>query len=452
MSLRVGIVGAGIMGLSLAQRLSAKGARVTVFERGFQAGGLTTYHDYEHFCWDRFYHVILSSDTHLIQYLQEIGLGDRLRWSVAKAGLYAKGRFYSVSTTLDLLRFPLVGLIGKMRLARTIIACNRIRDWRELETVSVEEWLVRMCGRRTYEAFWKPLLLAKLGAQYQRVSAVFIWSYITRLFSTRDTTAQRNQLGYVAGGYRTVINRLEHLVQAAGGTIRLNTSVQTIEPGSHAGITVKTNDCAEHYDKVVWTSPIDAGSPLATQGLVSVGASSGPVEYLGVICPVLVTRRPLLPYYTLNLADSDVPFTGVIGMSSIVSTEETAGYYLTYFPKYVPSGDPEFELPDETMTQRFFQGARRLFPDLHESDIVGLHLNKAAKVQPLQVLDYSKRVPHITTRHQDFFVLNTSQFVNSTLNNNAVIRAVNEFVQEHHLSFEPAEDRSASPLPSVSPA
>ncbi len=226
---RVGIIGGGIMGLSLAQRLSSKGLRVTIFERESQAGGLTTYHDYGHFWWDRFYHVILSSDTDLIQYLHEIGLGDCLRWSPARSGLYANGRFYSVSSMLDLLRFPLVGVLGKLRLARTIVACNRIRDWRELESVSVEEWLLRMCGRRTYEAFWRPLLLAKLGEHYKRVSAVFIWSYITRLFSARDTTAQRNQLGYVTGGYRTVINRLEQMILAAGGEIRLNTPVQAIE-------------------------------------------------------------------------------------------------------------------------------------------------------------------------------------------------------------------------------
>lgn len=430
------------MGLSLAQRLSARGVRVTVIEREPQAGGLTTYHDYDHFWWDRFYHVILSSDTHLIQYLREIGLGDRLRWSAARSGLYAKGRFYPVSSMLDLLRFPLVGAIGKLRLAHTIVRCNRIRDWKALESVSVEEWLIRMCGRRTYEAFWKPLLLAKLGEHYKRVSAVFIWSYITRLFSTHDTTAQRNQLGHVAGGYRTVINRLERLILDAGGTIRLDSPVQAVEPGPHAGISIKSNGRRDNFDKVIWTGPIDAGSPLAAQGLVSVGPSSGPVEYLGVICVVLVTRRPLIPYYTLNLADSDVPFTGVIGMSSIVSTEETAGHYLTYFPKYVLSGGPEFQLPDETIRQRFFEGARKLFPDLHESDIVSLHINKAAKVQPLQVLHYSKLVPQVTTRHKDFFVLNTSQFVNSTLNNNAVIRAVNEFVQEHRLSLEPTPERS----------
>ncbi len=444
--MRVGIIGAGIMGLSLAQRLSARGLRVTVFERESQAGGLATYHDYGPFCWDRFYHVILSSDTYLIEYLNEIGLGDRLRWNAGRSGLYAKGQFYSVTTTMDLLRLPLLGCMEKLRLARAVLACNRIRDWRELETVPVDEWLIRMCGRATYEAFWKPLLLAKLGAQYKRVSAVFIWSYITRLFSTRDSSTQRNQLGYVAGGYRTVIDRLESLLQAAGGTIRLNTPVQAIEPASHAGMLIKTDGMQEHFDKVIWTGPIDAGSPLAKQGLVSIAASGGPIEYLGVICPVLVTRRALLPYYTLNLADAEVPFTGVIGMSSLVSTEETAGYYLTYFPKYVPSDDPEFQLADETITQRFFLGARRLFPDLQTSDVVGLHLNRALKVQALQVLNYSTRVPQVTTRHQDFFVLNTSQFVNSTLNNNAVIRAVNEFVREHHGSFTSDTDHAAPAL------
>ncbi len=449
MSLRVGIIGAGIMGLSLAQRLSSKGAHVTLFERERQAGGLTTYHDYGHFWWDRFYHVILSSDRHLIGYLQEIGLGDRLRWSPARSGLYAKGSMYPVTSPWELLRFPLVGMIGKVRLARTILACNRIRDWRVLEAVSVEEWLIGLCGRRTYEAFWKPLLLAKLGEQYRRVSAVFIWSYITRLFSTRDTTAQRNQLGYVSGGYRTVIRRLEQLIEEAGGTIRLGTAIQGIEPAPGGGLSVRWNGRAEHFDKAIWTGPIESGSALAMQGLVSVGPSSGPVEYLGVLCPVLVTRRPVVPFYTLNLADPEIPFTGVIGMSSIVATDETAGLFLTYFPKYLSSDDPQLKLPDDKVRQQFFLGLRKLFPDLQETDIVALHINRAAKVQPLQVLHYSKKVPTVVTRHKDLFVLNTSQFVNSTLNNNAVIGAVNDFVQAHGQSFVgepgrlPAEPQTA---------
>jgi len=433
---RIGIIGGGVMGLALAQRLSARGMNVTVFERDRQLGGLATYHDYGPFWWDRFYHVILPSDSHLIRFLTEIGLGDRIRWNATRTGLYVDERFYSLSNTVELLRFPLVGLIGKLRLALTILRCLRIRDWEQLEAIPVEEWLTRMCGRRTYEKFWKPLLLAKLGEHYKRVSAVFIWSYIKRIFSARDAAAQREQLGHVSGGYRTVIARLESLVRSAGGEIRLAATVKAIVPRPDGGVWIEWDQGRDHFDKVICTSPVDVLKRLASEGLVQIAQSDVQVEYLGVICLVLITRRPIIPYYTLNIADPRIPFTGVIGMSTVVSTEETAGQYLTYFPKYVLSDDPLLQQSDETIRRQFFQGIALMFPDLREQDIVGAHINRATKVQPLQVLHYSKRVPQVATQHEDFFVLNTSQFLNCTLNNNEVIRAVDEFVGEYGARLE----------------
>ena len=72
-----------------------------------------------------------------------------------------------------------------------------------------------------------------------------------------------------------------------------------------------------------------------------------------------------------------------------------------------------------------------MFPTFDRSDIVSIHVHRATKVQPLQVIDYSKLVPGVETRHPDLFVLNTSQFVNATLNNNEVIGAVNRFYDGH---------------------
>jgi glycine/D-amino acid oxidase-like deaminating enzyme len=46
---RVGIIGGGIMELALAQRLTARGLRVTVFERERQLEGLSPYEDYGSF-------------------------------------------------------------------------------------------------------------------------------------------------------------------------------------------------------------------------------------------------------------------------------------------------------------------------------------------------------------------------------------------------------------------
>lgn len=447
--MRVGIIGAGMMGLALAQRLTARGLRVTLYDREGQAGGLSTYHDYGGFTWDRFYHVILPTDSHLIGFLKEIGLGEGLRWGTMRTGLYANHRVYPVSTAFDLLRFPLVGLWGKLRLARAILACKRVRDWRCLETVSVEDWLVEMCGRRTYELFWKPLLLAKLGEHYKRVSAVFIWSYVTRLFSVREGGTQRNQLGYVTGGYRTVIARLEELIRAGGGDIRLGTSVRSVRAGADGRIIVEGEQGHDQFDKVVWTGPVDAGSTLVRHGLVEVTSATRPVEYLGVVCPVLVTRRPVLPYYTLNIADRAVPFTGVIGMSSIVHPAETDGRYLTYFPQYVLSDDLYLRQPDERVKEQLFLGLRQLFPGLSTSDIVSLHINRAAKVQPLQVLEYSRVAPRISTAHRNVFILNSSQLVNCTLNNNEIIGAVDAFVSEHASRFVSADSSRGRELTAV---
>ncbi len=79
------------------------------------------------------------------------------------------------------------------------------------------------------------------------------------------------------------------------------------------------------------------------------------------------------------------------------------------------------------------RGFRRMFPDFPDSEIAGIHINRAVKVQPLQVIGYSGLVQPPRTRHPDFYVVNTAQFSSNTLNNNEVIRSVNAFLGQ----FEP---------------
>jgi len=47
---------------------------------------------------------------------------------------------------------------------------------------------------------------------------VFIWSYIKRLFSARHSSGQKEHLGYVAGGYKTVLGRLEEVIGPPAAT------------------------------------------------------------------------------------------------------------------------------------------------------------------------------------------------------------------------------------------
>jgi protoporphyrinogen oxidase len=444
--MRVGIIGGGLMGLALAQRLTAAGNQVTVLERDVQLGGLSTHQDYGSFFWDRFYHVILPTDGSLIAFLRDIGLGNSLRWQTTKTGFYVDETFHSLNDSMDFLRFPPLSLWHKARLATTILYGSRIDDWQRLEKVSVEDWLIRTSGRATYEKLWKPLLLAKLGQNYRRVSAVFIWSYIKRMFSARHSSAKKEQLGHVSGGYKAVFERLEKVINEAGGSIKRQIAVKRIERGA-AGLDVHTDRGNFTFEKIVFTGPVNVLRQTAGSALVDVQGGQD-VEYLGVICMVLVTRRALMPYYVLNIADDRIPFTGVIGMSNVVATTETAGRHITYVPRYILSTDPELQAPDDEIRGRFLDGLRRLFKEFDPADVESIHINRAAKVQPLQVVGYSQLVPRSTTRDPDFFIVNTAQFVNSTLNNNSVISAVDEFMHQHGDRFraatQPIETQAAA--------
>lgn len=436
--MRIGIVGGGLMGLATAERLARRGHEVHVLETAHQVGGLATWHDYGPFVWDRFYHVILPTDVYLIQFIKEIGLEQHLCWRETQTGFYVDDTFHSMNNNLDFLKFPLLSLWSKFRLALTIVYCSRISDWRKLETQLVEDWLIKTSGKATYEKMWKPLLLAKLGDNYRRVSAVFIWSYIKRLFSARDSSAQKEHMGYVSGGYREILTRVVERIKAAKGKVHTGTTVLGISAAPAGGINLLRDGQMEYYDKVVFTSPVNVLRNVVSDDLVSVSGGGAGVEYLGVICMVLVTRKPLVPYYVLNIADRRIPFTGVIGMSSVVDTAETAGRYVTYLPKYVLSTDLALQRDPYDIQREFIDGIRKMFPNFDLQHIESIHVNKAVKVQPLQVLNYSTKVPAYTTRHPDFFVLNTSQFVNNTLNNNEVIRSVNEFVETYAGEFEDA--------------
>ncbi|MES2352818.1 MAG: NAD(P)/FAD-dependent oxidoreductase [Pseudomonadota bacterium] len=434
--MKIGVIGGGLTGLALAFRLTRLGHTVTVLEREKQVGGLATYANYGRFYWDRFYHVILPSDQHLIQFIQDLGLADQLRWTRTLTGFYVDKQFHSMSSSAEFLRFPPVSLLGKIRLALTIIYCSRINNWRRLEQVAVSDWLRKLSGEATYEKIWKPLLLAKLGENYQRVSAVFIWSYIKRMFSARHGSASKEQLGYVSGGYKAVFDRLQYFLQHSESEIRTNVTVNRISSKSNGGMLVEYgNNNKESFDRVIFTSPVNVLRQVAAPGLINMDNRGSDVEYLGVICMILLTRKPLVPYYVVNIADQQIPFTGIIGMSNLVSSEETAGLHITYLPKYVDSRSALLQTTDEELRNLFMQGFRLMFPDFDEKDIESTHIHRAVKVQPLQVLGYSQLVPKIDSEHPDFFVLNTAQFTHTTLNNNEVIRAVDTFLNDYGDQF-----------------
>jgi protoporphyrinogen oxidase len=426
----IGIIGGGITGLTTAFYLLRAGAKVTVLEANAQLGGLTTHFDFGPFSWDKFYHCILTSDSALLQLLDDLGLSSELHWTETKTGFYADGHLHSMSSALDFLLFPPLNLWQKFRLGLGILYAARIRDGRPLEQVLASEWLTRVFGVQNYRKMWGPLLKCKLGACREETSAAFIWTYIARYYSTRDKTAsQKERLGYVTGGYRTVFTRLVEQIESMGAKIVTNAPVEHLAVRNGDSAELKTAKGKFHFDQVIATVPSKPFVQMAPELAPDYAQKLTAVKYLGVLCFAIVLKRRLSPYYVLNLTDEDLPFTGVVEMTNLVSTSETAGYHLVYLPKYTVPGDRLFDESEETLWATFRTGLQRVFPDWQDSDVEQRHLFRERYVQPVPVLHYSDIVPDMETNLPGIFLANTTQIINSNLNNNAMVKIAHRAVQ-----------------------
>ena len=194
-------------GIAAAMRLAESDRyEVTLFEKAEKLGGLSSCYTWEDITWDRFYHVVLSTDNVMLDFLNELKLKDQLFWTETRSGFYGYGRLVSMSSTLDFIRFPFMSMWQKLRMVIGLLYSSSIKDPSRLDKIYVREWLTSVFGRRVYENIWEPLLRSKLGDAREKTSAAFIWATINRLYGARGSGgSKKERMGHVSGGYATIL-------------------------------------------------------------------------------------------------------------------------------------------------------------------------------------------------------------------------------------------------------
>jgi protoporphyrinogen oxidase len=418
---RWGIVGGGILGLTLAHRFAQAGDTVTVFEAAPHLGGLASAWSLDGVVWDRHYHVTLLSDTYLRALLSELGLEGEMEWRETRTGCYTDGRLYSVSNTVEFLRFPPLGLTDKLRLGGTIFYGSKVKNWRRLETVPVERWLKVWSGRRTFERFWLPLLRAKLGESYREASAAFIWATIQRLYAARRTGMKKEMFGYVPGGYARVLERFSDMLREEGVELRLGAAVAGIEADGQT-VTVTERDGAAHpFDRVVVTVNTSLAARMIRGLDPDERAGLEAMRYQGIVCASLLLERPLSPYYLTYITD-EAPFSAVVEMSAFVDRRHFDGRSLVYLPKYCRPDDPIAQMTDDDVQETFLAGLEGMYPDFHRNDVACFRVSRVREVFAVPSLGYSRRVPARRTSVPGVELVTSAQIVNGTLNVNETVQ------------------------------
>ena len=436
MSQKIAIIGSGFLGLTLALRLSEQGNQVKIFESANEIGGLASAWQIGDVVWDKHYHVTLASDAYTRKIVGELGLENEFNWVETKTGFYTDGKLVSMSNTLEFLKFPPLDLLSKFRLGGTIFYASKVKDWKALEKISVEDWLTKLSGVKTFEKMWKPLLKAKLGEAYKETSAAFIWATIQRMYAARNSGLKKEMFGYVRGGYARVLQRFGEVLREKGVEICLNTKVLATERTENTEkklkVTFSVNSVSSvaEFDKVIITAPSNIAAQICPQLPESETVKLSNIKYQGIVCASLLTKKSLSPYYVTNITD-ETPFTGIIEMSALVDKREFGGNALIYLPKYVAPDDKLFFQTDAEIEENFLSALEKMYPHFDKKDILTFKISRVRNVFPIPTLNYSDNLPAIKTSLDGVFIVNSAQITNGTLNVNETIQLAERFFEEY---------------------
>ena len=401
--MKIAIIGAGFGGLAAAYDLKKAGHEVTVFESANYVGGLASGFKEPHWDWsvEKFYHHWFQSDASMMGLIQELGLQDKVIFPRPLTVMYFNEKFYPFDSILNALRFPGLGFgLNKIRFGFVGLFLRLTNNWRALEKVTADAWMMKWAGKQVYEQMWKPLLVGKFGPFYKDVNMAWMWARIK---------ARTTRLGTFEGGFQKFADLFTDQLRGMGVEIRLGTPIKFIKQNQASG---GLNVDVESFDKVlVTTSP----------SLMAKMCPDLPEDYLkgllelksmGAVVMVLSLKHQLSEqgYYWFSLPkEAGFPLLALVEHTNFVSKDHFGGDRIVYAGDYLEVGHEYFSLSDEELLERFIPAFKRINPAFEKDWVKKVWVNKTNYAQPVPLVNHSKNIPAIQTPIEGLYFASMSQ-------------------------------------------
>ena len=92
-------------------------------------------------------------------------------------------------------------------------------NWGELEKKTAADWLKQGYGPTVYQLLWEPLLKGKFSLQAETIAMSWFWARIKK---------RSQRLGYLEGGFQTLVERLKEEIEKKGGQVLLGHGVKNL--------------------------------------------------------------------------------------------------------------------------------------------------------------------------------------------------------------------------------
>jgi protoporphyrinogen oxidase len=416
----IGIIGAGITGLTAAYDLTRQGHTVTVYEARPYAGGLAAGFRDERWEWflDFFYHHWFASDEDVIRLVEELGASDRLFFRWPTTSMVYQGQIYPLDSpvpwltsipisqlhrAIRVLQFQPLSLVNRLRVGLAAFYLTLTRNWRRLESVAAEEWMRRAVGDQAYQIWWKPLLISKFGEEnYRDVNMAWLWARAYK---------RSAKLGYFTGGFQAFADLLVEQVQAQGGAVRLATPVQAIQPAANGRLQLATAVGAQKHERVIATCPPQELLQLAPDLPDGYADKLRALRSMGAVVLILALRHRLTDeHYWINIPSNEgLPFIGLIEHTNYISPEHYGGDHLVYCGDYLPPDHAYFDYSKDQLLETYLPGLTAINPDFQTDWIRASWIFTEKYAQPVPGLNHSRSIPPLRTPIPGLWMANMSQ-------------------------------------------
>jgi protoporphyrinogen oxidase len=398
------VIGAGALGLTVAQRLVQRGHEVTVLERDPVPGGLAGSFEVAPGIWlEKFYHHIFRTDKNAIRMIEEVGLADQLHWYEPTTTVFVDGRSHPLDTPTAVLRFSPLSIPNRLRLALGVAFLRLLPSPGVLEGRTAGRWMRQVMGTAVYDKVWGPLLRGKFHDSANEVSMPWLWARIH---------CRTAQLGYLHGGFHQMYAALSERIVAGGGQILYGAaaaSIRSAGDGVEIDMTVAGEPRTEQFDRVISTLATALTVRLTPEMPADYSARHPAPKALGAHCLILSLDRPLTDEYWIGNNEPEIPFLAVVEHTNMVPPKEYGGRHLVYLGNYRPHDDPLFTWTTDETIARFEAGIRRLNPAFERSWIQQAWSFGAPFAQPVVTPSFARTIPGFDTPVRGLYVANMFQ-------------------------------------------
>lgn len=383
--MKLAVIGAGLTGLSAAYELKDC-FKIKVFEKR-EVGGLASSYC-PSYCIEKFYHHCFRRDKELIQLIKRLGLHSKLVWKTVRTGQEFGGKIYPVNTPLEILRYPGMSIMDKVKLALFTLKCRKMNeeDFIRYDDVSAVEGIKKELGERLLNSFFVPLLRSKFG-DYGNVSYAWL---LARVAIRGNRKAGGEELGYLRHGFQQLFDRMLDELESSNVEV-VRGAVKKVERTGNWVVN------GESFDAVLWTAPIPVLRCVNDRLTEVLGIKD--VKYQSSICVLLSSEKEITE--DIYWSNVNCSFGAVIEHTHFMPFEDY-GENLIYLAGYTYPESELMKLSSRDVIRIYLRDLVRF--GVKEEDVRWARLFRAKYSGPVYERGYRNRITPYRSKAEGFYI------------------------------------------------